>query len=186
MATESYIRRGSAPIGAVITDEAGAIVARGGNDVSTHRLAHAEMEAFANVPPTLNRRKAELYVTLEPCPMCSGALRMMQLGAVTFAARDPAAGSTRVLSAQGFMSEIPCIVRSPSIPALEQVVVALLIEHRTRTGHNRWSRAWEEYQPAAYIVGQQLASNGAYGHWLREPVHPAQLYESVGSLCADA
>jgi tRNA(Arg) A34 adenosine deaminase TadA len=170
----------------VITDQAGVIVARGGNDVSTHRLAHAEMEAFARVSPTLNRRNAELYVTLEPCPMCSGALRMMQFGSVSFAARDPAAGSAQLLHTEGFMREVPCIVRTPSIPALEQVVVALLIEHRTRTGHNRWSRAWEEYQPAAYAVGKLLASNDAYGHWLRESVHPVQLYESVGSLFADA
>ncbi len=183
LAVDSYLRRDAAPIGAVVTDGAGAIVSRGGNAISTHRLSHAEMEAFAGVPATLDRRAARLFVTVEPCPMCAGALRMMQLGNVHFAARDPAAGATRLLQDDGFMREIPCAVHAPRIPALEQVVVALVTEHRMRTGHTRWQPTWEAYQPVAFAVGRRLAAEGAHERWRRASIGPAALYESVVSFC---
>ncbi|RZZ83759.1 nucleoside deaminase [Pseudoxanthomonas winnipegensis] len=183
LAVDSYLRRDAAPIGAVVTDGAGAIVSRGGNAISSHRLAHAEMEAFAGVPATLDRRAARLFVTVEPCPMCAGALRMMQLGNVHFAARDSAAGATRLLQDDGFMREIPCAVHAPRIPALEQVVVALVTEHRMRTGHTRWQSAWEAYQPVAFAVGRRLAAEGAHAQWRHASVGPAALYESVVSFC---
>ena len=69
LAVDSYLRRDAAPIGAVVIDETGTIVSRGGNAISSHRLAHAEMEALSAVPATLDRRAARLFVTVEPCPL---------------------------------------------------------------------------------------------------------------------
>jgi hypothetical protein len=144
------------------------------------------MEAFASAPVELERRQAHLYVTVEPCPMCTGAIRMMQLGNVHFAAKDPAAGSTSLLKSRGFMCEVLCVVQEPTIPPLEQVTVALVVEHRTRTGHNRWQEAWEHYQPRAFAVGRYLASTGAHESWRTSRATPAHLYESVAALCAEA
>ena len=186
LAVESYLQRRSAPIGAVLTNAQGAIVSRGGNSISGHRLSHAEMEAFAGAPAELERRQAHLYVTVEPCPMCTGAIRMMQLGNVHFAAKDPAAGSTHLLQSQGFMREVLSVVHEPAIADLEQATVALVVEHRIRTGHSRWQEAWERYQPRAFAVGRHLASAGAHEGWRAASATPAHLYESVSALCAEA
>ena len=111
---------------------------------------------------------------------------MMQIGNVHFAARDPAAGATKLLQSMPFMREVPCVANEPLIPPLEQVLVALVVEHRTRTGHARWQQAWEDYQPKAAAVGRSLALGAAYQDWRNTSAGPAELYESVNALCAEA
>lgn len=89
--------RGEVPIGAVVVRE-GAIVARGQNRV-LHDLdptAHAEMVALRAAAAALgNYRLAgcTLYVTLEPCSMCAGAMVHARLDRLVFAAADPKAGA---------------------------------------------------------------------------------------------
>ena len=85
----------------------------------------------------IDRTQCEIYSTLEPCPMCTGAVRMSQLRAVHFAARDPSAGSTEFLTANRFMREFPCVAHTPRDALLELVIVSLLMEYRRRTGHMR-------------------------------------------------
>ncbi len=58
--------------------------------------AHAEMEAMAEASRTLDRwrlKDVALYTTLEPCPMCAGAIYNARVGAVYFGARDRQAGA---------------------------------------------------------------------------------------------
>lgn len=84
------------PIGAVIVVN-GKIVGRGHN--LTERLndvtAHAEMQAITAAADTLGGKylpQCTLYVTVEPCPMCAGALGWAQIGRIVYGASDPKRG----------------------------------------------------------------------------------------------
>jgi tRNA(adenine34) deaminase len=97
--TEARIagKSGEVPIGAVVVRE-GAIVARGQNRVlrDVDPTAHAEIVALRAAAAALgNYRLAgcTLYVTLEPCAMCAGAMIHARLDRLIFAAADPKAGA---------------------------------------------------------------------------------------------
>ena len=87
---------GEIPIGAVVVCK-GRIIARGHN--MTERLgdpsAHAEMIALTAATSAVGGKylnDCTLYVTVEPCPMCAGALNWAQLGALVYGADDPKRG----------------------------------------------------------------------------------------------
>ncbi|MCS7154001.1 MAG: nucleoside deaminase [Bacteroidia bacterium] len=90
---------GEVPIGAVLVlgDE---VIARDHNRIEqlSDPTAHAEMLCLTAGTSYLRSKylpQAALYVTLEPCPMCAGAMGWAQLGKVVFAARDPERGFLR-------------------------------------------------------------------------------------------
>jgi tRNA(adenine34) deaminase len=88
---------GEVPIGAIVVHE-GAIVARGQNRVlrDLDPTAHAEMVALrvaAAVQGNYRLNGCTLYVTLEPCAMCAGAMIHARLDRLVFAAADPKAGA---------------------------------------------------------------------------------------------
>lgn len=90
--------RGETPVGAVIVDPGtNDVVARDGNRVreQASALAHAEMLVLAHAARALGRERLtglDLYVTLEPCPMCAGAISSMRLRRLYYAASDPKSG----------------------------------------------------------------------------------------------
>ncbi len=88
---------GEVPIGCVITRD-GEIVGRGYNRRETGKtaLGHAELMAIEDACRTLGGWRlwqCRLYVTLEPCPMCAGAIINARIPVVVYGARDPKAGS---------------------------------------------------------------------------------------------
>jgi tRNA(adenine34) deaminase len=88
---------GEVPIGAVVVCD-GAIVARGQNSVlrNVDPTAHAEivaMRAAATVVGNYRLLGCSLFVTLEPCAMCAGAMIHARLNRLVFAAADPKAGA---------------------------------------------------------------------------------------------
>lgn len=85
------------PVGAVVIRD-GEIIGRGFNrrETSKNALAHAEIEAINEACKTLDSWRlsgCELVVTLEPCPMCTGAIINSRLDKVVFGAFDKKAGS---------------------------------------------------------------------------------------------
>lgn len=88
---------GEIPVGCVIVRN-GEIVGRGRNrrEKTQSAAAHAEMEAIAQANRALGTWRlngCELYVTLEPCPMCAGAILNARISRVWYGARDPAFGA---------------------------------------------------------------------------------------------
>ena len=88
---------GEVPVGCVIV-RAGVVVGRGRNRREEKRsaLSHAEMEAIAQANRNLESWRledCELYVTLEPCPMCAGAILNARISRVYFGARDRVMGA---------------------------------------------------------------------------------------------
>src|SRR5688572_28314571 len=88
---------GEVPVGAVVVRE-GAIVGRGFNRPisSSDPTAHAEIVALREAAAAAGNYRltgCELYVTLEPCAMCVGAMVHARIGRVVFGARDPKTGA---------------------------------------------------------------------------------------------
>ncbi|MEO1084671.1 MAG: tRNA adenosine(34) deaminase TadA [Acidobacteriota bacterium] len=90
------LRHGDVPVGAVVVKD-GEIVGRGHNrrEVDGDPLAHAEILALADASSRQHGWRLEettLYVTLEPCAMCTGALVNSRIKVLVFGAKDPKAG----------------------------------------------------------------------------------------------
>jgi len=89
--------RGEVPVGAVVLDPAGAVLARAGNAVETERdpSAHAEMRVMRAAARALGAARlvgCEVVVTLEPCAMCAAAMVHFRVRRVVFGAYDPKGG----------------------------------------------------------------------------------------------
>ena len=94
---------GEVPVGCVIVRE-GEIVGRGRNrrEEKQATASHAEMEAIAQANAALGTWRlddCELYVTLEPCPMCAGAIINARIPRVVYGARDEKYGACRSVCA---------------------------------------------------------------------------------------
>ncbi len=94
---EKAFEKKEVPIGAVIVYE-NRIIGRGHNMCETLQdaTAHAEMLAITAASDTLKSwrlEKTTLYVTLEPCPMCTGAMINARVGTVVYGLEDPNAGA---------------------------------------------------------------------------------------------
>ena len=88
---------GEVPVGAVIV-HGGRVIARAHNQVETLRdaTAHAEMIAITQAAESLENWRlegAEMFVTLEPCAMCSGAMVLSRVARIVYGADDPVAGA---------------------------------------------------------------------------------------------
>ena len=94
---------GEVPVGAVVVDDTGRIVGEGRNtrEGDSDPLGHAEVHAIAAASRVLGRWRLSgctLYVTLEPCFMCAGALVNARVDRLVFGATDPKAGAVGSLA----------------------------------------------------------------------------------------
>ena len=108
MTSEDYMRRalvlarralstGDVPVGCVVADADGAIIGEGWNrrEAEGDALAHAEVEAIRSACRRRggwNLHGCTLYVTLEPCPMCAGAIINSRIHTLRYGTRDDKAG----------------------------------------------------------------------------------------------
>jgi tRNA(adenine34) deaminase len=95
---EAAAGSGDVPVGAVILDAAGDVVARGRNrrEATCDPTAHAEVEAIRAAAHAVGGWHLDgltLVVTLEPCTMCAGAVTAARLGRLVYGAADPRAGA---------------------------------------------------------------------------------------------
>jgi tRNA(Arg) A34 adenosine deaminase TadA len=95
---KSAAARGEVPVGAVLLGRDGAVLARDGNRIVEYRdpTAHAEMLVLrAGAKALANERLGgtQLFVSLEPCAMCAGAVAMARVARLVFAADDPKGGA---------------------------------------------------------------------------------------------
>ena len=89
---------GEVPVGCVIVDGDGNIIGRGRNRriEKNDATAHAEMEAIRDASAAKGDWRLDdctMYVTLEPCPMCTGAIIMSRIPTLVFGAREALTGS---------------------------------------------------------------------------------------------
>lgn len=114
---EKAFAEGEIPVGAVIAYQ-GEIIARAHNlrEATGDPTAHAEVLAIREAAQRLGSRRlpeCTLYVTLEPCPMCAGAMVMACLGRCYFGARDERQGCAESVYAltgdPAFYHRLPCV-----------------------------------------------------------------------------
>ena len=106
LAWEAYAA-GTIPVGAVITDPDGTVVAEARNGIFDASgpadqifgtlVAHAELNALAQLGPELRYSDCTLWTTLEPCPLCIGAAWVSTVGRVRFAATDVYGGAATLI-----------------------------------------------------------------------------------------
>ena len=109
--------RGEVPVGAVLLDSGGSLLARDGNRIVERHdpTAHAEMLVLRAGAAALGNERlggASLFVSLEPCAMCAGAMSLARVARLVFAAEDPKGGA--VLHGPRFFESSSCHHR-PSI-----------------------------------------------------------------------
>jgi tRNA(Arg) A34 adenosine deaminase TadA len=95
---EAAAARGEVPVGAVLVNGEGRVLAAAGNRVETDRdpTAHAEMLVLRAGAARLGAKRlveCDLYVTLEPCAMCAAAIGLARLRRLYFGAYDPKGGA---------------------------------------------------------------------------------------------
>ncbi len=103
--------RGEVPVGAVLVGAGGEILAQDGNRILERRdpTAHAEMLVLLSAAGKLGNERLTgtvLYVSLEPCAMCAGAISMARVTRLVFAAEDPKGGA--VLHGSRFFDQPTC------------------------------------------------------------------------------
>jgi tRNA(adenine34) deaminase len=98
---EDAARAGDVPVGAVVVQDGRVIgIGRNRREVDDDPVAHAEIVALRDACRASARWRvdgATMYVTLEPCPMCAGALVAARVARVVYGAADPKAGAVRSL-----------------------------------------------------------------------------------------
>jgi tRNA(adenine34) deaminase len=95
---EAALATGDVPVGAVVVDVTGSVVARGRNrrEADGDPTAHAELDAIRAAARAVGGWRLDdltLVVTLEPCTMCAGAITSARLSRLVFGAEDPRAGA---------------------------------------------------------------------------------------------
>jgi tRNA(adenine34) deaminase len=93
---------GEVPVGAVIIDSSGNLIAEGENRKERDQdpTAHAEiiaLKAAGNMLQNWRLHQCTLYVTLEPCPMCAGAIAQARLRLLVYGVDDPKTGAIRTV-----------------------------------------------------------------------------------------
>ncbi|MGL5805266.1 MAG: tRNA adenosine(34) deaminase TadA [Xenococcaceae cyanobacterium] len=94
---------GDVPVGAIIVNEAGNVIAEAANRKERDRdpTAHAEILVIRAASQILNNwhlDRCTLYVTLEPCPMCTGAIIHARLSLLVYGVDDPKTGTIRTVA----------------------------------------------------------------------------------------
>jgi len=164
---------GSLPIGAVIVDEDGRIVAQGRNSIHESestlplhgsRLAHAEMNALVALSQSgIAAERCTLYSTMEPCVMCMGAIRMMRIKAVYFAGSDPFGGGAYLVETPSYQTFGPLPVTPFENETLADLLLVLMVEAMLRTGRDSWVEFVATAVPQSNLIielGQQLFASG--------------------------
>jgi len=108
---EAAAARGEVPVGAVLAGPDGAVLARAGNRIVEEKdpTAHAELLVLREGARALGNERligTTLYVTLEPCAMCAGAISLARVARLVFAAEDPKGGA--VLHGPLFFAQPTC------------------------------------------------------------------------------
>ena len=144
LAWEAF-RAGTIPVGAVVTDGSGEIVARGRNrifedsapprQIAGSWLAHAELNALAELPAlrAVDGRSAfeghTLHTTLEPCALCMGAALMMMVGEVRFASADHYGGGRELRLENPHTARLPLALTGPLQGPIGELGELLLVAH---------------------------------------------------------
>jgi len=188
-------KNGSVPIGSVIVNDKGSIIAKGRNmifddkgengQIMRHKLAHAEMNALlkANQFEYPDIRKFCLYTTTEPCPLCFGALVMANIRHVKFASRDGLAGSTDLNEKSNYISSKNINIEGP-YPVMEKVQIAIqtVFELTKSANPDRVLRIFKNDNPEAVECGIKLFEDGTLKIMMEKDLPASEVFDIISSM----
>ena len=166
-------RNNTCPIGVAILDADGNIMATGRNQVNAdgdgqlkyHQIAHAEINAILNLSEVndetihKNIRTYTLYSTMEPCPLCFGAIVMGSIRNVKYAARDNWAGAAALNNSIDYIKGKNISVSGP-FEELEMVQIAIQTYYELQTRNPRTVdillSSWRQICNTGVAVGEVL------------------------------
>jgi tRNA(adenine34) deaminase len=182
-AWEAY-QKNTIPIGVVILNNDGKIMATGRNQVSAdgdgliryHQIAHAEINAILKLSEINDEiihksiRTYTLYSTMEPCPLCFGAIVMGSIRNVKYAARDSWAGAAALNNSIDYIKNKNIMVSGPFIE-LEIVQIAMQTCYELQTRNPRTVDMllsnWKNICKTGVNIGEYLYKNNI----LKEKIH---------------
>jgi tRNA(Arg) A34 adenosine deaminase TadA len=163
---------GTNPIGAVVVDPDGMIVARGRSAVygpglpgqlSGSRLAHAEVNAMLRLPVDGRHSALRLMTSLEPCQMCTGALRMATVGALTYIGADPVHGTAWALESARYVNHRPVQVTGPREDGIGRLASGLVLAYAlSRNPRGKFVAAFRDYRPELGAAADALIRAGLF------------------------
>ncbi|MCC5899555.1 MAG: nucleoside deaminase [Phormidium sp. GEM2.Bin31] len=141
--------QGEIPVGALVVDAQNQLIASASNRKERDRdpTAHAEVLALRDAGRILNRwhlQGCRLYVTLEPCPMCAGAIVQSRISQLIYGADDPKTGAIRTVV------NLPNSAVSNHSPQ----VVGGILEQACRQQLQRWFAQRRQLTPTAQTAQQ--------------------------------
>jgi tRNA(adenine34) deaminase len=136
---EAAAQRGEVPVGAVLLSGDGAVLAADGNRIVERRdpTAHAEQLVLRVAAAKLGNERltgTTLYVTLEPCAMCAGAISLARVARLVFAAEDPKGGA--ILHGPKYFTQPTCHHRPTVSRAGDGERAAVLLREFFRVRRN--------------------------------------------------
>ena len=172
LAWEAF-RAGTIPVGAVVADSSGVIVARGRNRIfeasappgqlAGTYIAHAELNALAGLPslPTRDGQgpyaRHTLYTTLEPCALCVGAALMVMIGNIHFASRDHYGGGAALRLENPHTARLPLAIEGPLNGSLGDLGELLHLAHFLwRKPDSHVLAAYRETSPELVALAERL------------------------------
>ena len=188
--------QGSLPHGAVLTDASGNIVSQGRNRIHEReapgtiihgqKLAHAELNTLLQTDwSTLDRGSVVLYSTIEPCAMCTGAIRMANVREIHYAARDTTSGGLSLLDKTPFLARGQIRVIGPANATLEIILLAMLIDTALNmTDHpakEAWAAELASQVPAAGILGNELYASRQLSLWAEEGRSASFVFDTLAA-----
>ena len=195
-AWESYKNK-TIPIGVAILDKHDNIMATGRNQVNSegtglikfHQIAHAEINAILNLSEINNEevhnniRTFTLYSTMEPCPLCFGAIVMGSIRNVKYAARDNYAGAAKLNESIDYIKNKKISINGPYYE-LEKIQIAMQTCHELREDNPRVRDmvlpSWKMICDEGVQLGEYLHDNGILEKMAKYPFR--DIYEYIISI----
>ena len=187
LAWESY-KSGSLPIAAVIVDLEGNVAAAGRNSILeengiNRKIAHAEMKALMaldyNTHPRI--REYTMYATLEPCPMCMGAIVMCDMRKLRIAARDPWAGAVGICDYPYIASKNMdiCFEDGNVSEILTVLYLCRLLEGYRK--HDEFLTVLKDDAPKEFALSEQFCAQGTLRGFAHKGAGMEEVYNYIGS-----
>ncbi|GFZ30563.1 hypothetical protein CSC2_10890 [Clostridium zeae] len=191
LAWESF-KKNTIPIGAVIVDENGKIISRGrnrifdtlsNNPLAGTGMAHAETTAMLALKREehLNIKKYTLYTTMEPCPMCFGAMLMVGIRNIKYAARDGYAGATELNDKMSYIKS-KNMNFSRENEELEAFQICLQAAYEYKTQHILQQAvldSWSEYCSNGVLLAKELYEEGYFQNALSMSKPIEKIYDEI-------
>jgi tRNA(Arg) A34 adenosine deaminase TadA len=189
---------GSVPVGAAVVDGDGKIISRGRNRIREleappglaydNQLAHAELNALLALRrDSVNVHSCAIYTSLEPCPLCMGAIYMSGVRKIYYAAEDAYAGSTNLLGKTWYLARKPIQVSGPQRGGLAEFACALHIEFCLRAYPlpNPVVEMERNVFPAGVALAEKVRAGGLFQQWAAAGLETASVFDTFQDFFSD-